>query len=146
MYHDSVTKVVWRSEDEGRTWKVIEDVPRGDAFSVIEHPFDNRVVCIFLHFPTHVIAVLRFILSQAFILSKGTTHYRTLNRGQTWQSFKVESPPVAGTASLTFHARPNRWDWIMYTGQQCESLGGWKGKVCYDEVCFFLLSYRYWQA
>ena len=44
MYHDQVSKNVWRSPDEGKTWNVIGGVPMGDAYMVIEHPYDTRVV------------------------------------------------------------------------------------------------------
>lgn len=44
MYHDQISKNVWRSPDEGKTWNVIGGVPMGDAYMVIEHPYDTRVV------------------------------------------------------------------------------------------------------
>jgi hypothetical protein len=44
LYHDSVAKNVWRSDDEGKGWKRIQGVPDGEAAQVIEHPFNSRVV------------------------------------------------------------------------------------------------------
>lgn len=31
---------------------------------------------------------------KAFILSSGKTHWRTVNRGKTWQSFDTPEPPA----------------------------------------------------
>jgi hypothetical protein len=36
--------LVYVSSDEGRSWNVASDIPRGEALTVIEHPFDNRYV------------------------------------------------------------------------------------------------------
>lgn len=44
IYHDVVTRNVWVSQDEGKTWQRASGVPDGDAMMVIEHPFDNRFV------------------------------------------------------------------------------------------------------
>ena len=66
------------------------------------------------------------------MLGKSTTHYRTINRGTSWQSFTVAAPPAVGVAPLAFHAR--KWDWILYMGTLCDGDGkGW-GSACYDLV------------
>lgn len=44
MYHDSVTKNVWRSSDEGKKWKVIDGVPHGEAMMLVDHPYDTKIV------------------------------------------------------------------------------------------------------
>lgn len=44
MYHDSVSKNVWRSTDEGKGWKVIDGVPHGEAMMLVDHPFDTKIV------------------------------------------------------------------------------------------------------
>mgnify|MGYP003876114439 CR=1 FL=1 len=69
---------------------------------------------------------------QAFVLTAGTTHYRSINRGETWQSFKTALAPSLSANTLSFHAR--KWDWILFTGQSCDDAGGWQGRVCHDEV------------
>ncbi|ORY88169.1 putative signal sequence binding protein [Leucosporidium creatinivorum] len=113
MYHDSVSKNVWRSADEGKGWKVIDGVPHGEAMMLVDHPFDTKI---------------------AFILTSGTTHYRTMNRGESWQSFVTALAPSISANTLSFHA--NKWDWILFTGQSCEEMGGWKGRVCHDETFY----------
>ena len=70
---------------------------------------------------------------QAFILTKGTKHYRTINRGSTWQSFETDLPPAGGVSALSFHA--TELNWVLYSGQQCEtSSGPFAGKTCFDDA------------
>ncbi|KAG0144537.1 hypothetical protein CROQUDRAFT_108449 [Cronartium quercuum f. sp. fusiforme G11] len=111
LAHDSVNRLVRRSTDEGKTWKEISNVPKGDSWIILDHPYDNRV---------------------AFILSKTNKHWRTINRGDSWQSFETADQPTIGGSPLAFHS--TKWDWILFNGQKCESLGGWQGKRCYDET------------
>ncbi|EFP90660.1 vacuolar protein sorting/targeting protein PEP1 [Puccinia graminis f. sp. tritici] len=111
LSHDSILREVWRSTDEGKTWNLISAVPTGDAWLVVEHSWDNRV---------------------AFILSRGSKHWRTINRGDSWQSFTTSDQPSISGSPLAFHS--TKWNWILFSGQKCESLGSWKGKLCYDET------------
>jgi hypothetical protein len=111
IYHDEIAKDIYRSQDEGKTWQLIQGVPRGHSNIFIEHPFDSRV---------------------AFILTDGITHYRSLNRGADWASFQSPLPPVLNSNTLNFHSR--KLDWIIFKGQRCESNGSWRGKLCHYEV------------
>ncbi|GAA6014077.1 hypothetical protein JCM10207_000230 [Rhodosporidiobolus poonsookiae] len=113
LYHDQLGRNIWRSIDEGRKWEIINGVPKGEAYVLLEHPGDK---------------------SMAFILTSSTTHYRTMNRGETWQSFTTPRAPSLGANTLSFHAR--KWEWILFTGQVCEDVGGWQGRVCYEETYF----------
>ncbi|SCV67566.1 BQ2448_5177 [Microbotryum intermedium] len=113
IYHDQIGNNVWRSSDEGKRWDIISGVPLGQAMMVIDHPYDSHI---------------------AFILTSTTTHYRTMNRGESWQSFTTELPPSLGASTLSFHA--TRWEWILYTGQSCQDLGGWRGRICHDETFY----------
>jgi Sortilin, neurotensin receptor 3, len=132
LYHDSVERQTWRSQDEGASWELLDSVPSGESWSVVEHPYDNRIV---RSSPTLLLSVhVAYCGYQAFILSKSTTQYRTLDRGRTWQTFETPLPPALNSQPLAFHSRKDKWDWIMFTGQRCESLGGWLSKACQDEV------------
>ncbi|KAI5476446.1 signal sequence binding protein [Pseudohyphozyma bogoriensis] len=113
MYHDQLGKNIWRSQDEGKTWKILDNVALGEALLLLEHPYDNKI---------------------AFVLTEGTTHYRTMDRGTTWQKWEAPLPPAISANTLSFHA--NKWEWILYTGQACESSGGWKGRTCHDETFY----------
>lgn len=111
LSHDSITRQVWRSRDEGKSWSIIPNVPSGHAWVLVEHAWDNRV---------------------AFILSRGSQHWRSINRGDSWQSFNTSDQPSITGSPLAFHS--SKWNWILFSGQKCESLGTWKGKVCYDQT------------
>ncbi|GAA5912886.1 vacuolar protein sorting/targeting protein 10 [Sporobolomyces salmoneus] len=113
LYHDQIGRNVLRSPDEGKKWDHINGVPKGESIMLIEHPYDNSI---------------------AFILTASTTHYRTMNKGETWSSFRTALPPALSANTLGFNAK--KWDWILYTGQKCESMGGWGGKICHDETFY----------
>ena len=44
MFHDAMEGNVYVSQDEGKSWKRAEDIPKGQVTTVIEHPFDTRYV------------------------------------------------------------------------------------------------------
>jgi hypothetical protein len=44
LYHDGIEGDVFVSQNEGKSWSLVDGVPRGDAAIVIDHPFDNRYV------------------------------------------------------------------------------------------------------
>lgn len=111
LSHDTTTRTVHRSTDEGKTWSAIDGVPEGEAWLLIEHAWHNKV---------------------AFVLGRGKTHWRTINGGATWQSFETSDQPGMTTWPLSFHSKES--EWILFTGQKCVSAGGWGRKVCYDEV------------
>ncbi|KAI0766636.1 Oligoxyloglucan reducing end-specific cellobiohydrolase [Trametes elegans] len=113
VYHDVVKGDVWVSQDEGKSWERAAGVPEGKASMVIEHPFDNRV---------------------AFILSRSTTHYRTIDRGKTWQSFDMPVAPAMVGRPLSFHSDSEKWGYILYQGTVCKG-SGWSS-VCYDETYY----------
>lgn len=50
LYHDLDEGDVYVSQDEGKSWKRAEDLPKGQTVMVIEHPFDNRYVSLVLIF------------------------------------------------------------------------------------------------
>lgn len=66
------------------------------------------------------------------MITTGLTHWRTLNRGVSWQSFNVPIPPTFGMNALGYNAR--RWDWIIYTGIKCEDQEGTNRQFCTEEV------------
>lgn len=109
VYHDTVDGDVYITQDEGKTWERASGIPSGEALMVFAHPFDTRY---------------------AFVLTTGTTHYRTEDRGKTWRSFSVPSPPAFTPYPLSFHSDPAKWGYILYQGTEC-SLSGWE-KTCTD--------------
>ena len=53
FYHDSVKGDVWRSEDEGKTWQLVNGPPSGSAYILIEHPYDRNMVFILSNAKKH---------------------------------------------------------------------------------------------
>lgn len=70
---------------------------------------------------------------QAFILTMGTTHYRTEDQGRTWISFKMPARPALVAHPLSFHSDPTKYGYILYQATVCERVD-W-AVVCHDEVC-----------
>ncbi|KAJ6485837.1 Oligoxyloglucan reducing end-specific cellobiohydrolase [Mycena sanguinolenta] len=113
IYHDSVDGNIYVSSDEGKTWSMPEDIPRGAAAMVVEHPFDN---------------------SYAFVLTRSTTHYRTTDRGKTWRTFDVPIAPALMQRPLSFHSDPKNYGYILYQGTACDK-SGWAA-ICHDETYY----------
>lgn len=49
LFHDSLHRNLYVSNDEGRSWKQADGIPDGVATIVVPHPFDNRFVNTFLY-------------------------------------------------------------------------------------------------
>ncbi|KAF8196799.1 Oligoxyloglucan reducing end-specific cellobiohydrolase [Mycena galopus ATCC 62051] len=111
IYHDSIEGNIYVSSDEGKTWNLPEEIPRGAAAMVLEHPFDR---------------------AYAFVLTRTTTHYRTEDKGKTWRSFEVEIAPALVARPLSFHSK--NYGYILYQGTVCDR-SGW-GAICHDETYY----------
>lgn len=72
------------------------------------------------------------VLWQAFVLTRSKTHYRTSDRGKSWQSFDMPASPAYVGKPLSFHSDPKKYGYILYQGTSCQA-HGW-GEQCHDEV------------
>ncbi|WFD03416.1 vacuolar protein sorting/targeting protein PEP1 [Malassezia obtusa] len=116
LWHDSFASTVYRSDNEGKSWAPVKGPPAGGAFLLIEHPYDAK---------------------QAFILSNDKEHWRTTDRGATWQRFHTADPPaIRAGIPLEFHADPQHREYILYTGRRCTPWTPWRGSVCHDAVYY----------
>ncbi|KAH6903596.1 hypothetical protein BKA70DRAFT_1403939 [Coprinopsis sp. MPI-PUGE-AT-0042] len=88
IFHDALEGNVHVSNDEGKTWRQAEGVPKHKITVVFEHPFHDRY---------------------AFGLSDDTTHYRTEDRGKTWRFFATPAPPALTAHPLSFHSDPKKF-------------------------------------
>jgi photosystem II stability/assembly factor-like uncharacterized protein len=96
LFQDWVQNAVYRSEDAGEIWSKVEDLPYNDAWSMFMHPYNNK---------------------RAYVLTRETTHYKTDDRGKSWQSFFTDSSPSIWEPPLTFHAGDP--DKIIFNGEDC---------------------------
>jgi Sortilin, neurotensin receptor 3, len=119
------------SFDEGKSWERA-DIPLGQASMVIEHPFDNKYVSNSTPFSYASMNPRPSSSFQAFVLSRGTTHYRTADRGKSWQKFEMSIPPAFVAMPLSFHSDPTKYGYILYQGTSCDRFG-W-GARCHDEA------------
>lgn len=116
FYHDTLQGVVWRSPDEGKTWKMINGPPKGSAYLLLEHPYDRNMV---------------------FVLSNSVKHWRSADRGETWHPFETPAPPAVRAGSpLEFNADEKHYEHIIFTGKKCSTWTPWGGSICHDEAYY----------
>ncbi|POS74967.1 vacuolar protein sorting/targeting protein PEP1 [Diaporthe helianthi] len=100
LFQDISDQNVYLSNDGGKTWDRIPDVPEGKATSLVMHPFNK---------------------DRAYILTEGNVHYKTLDRGKTWTSFFTDAEMSLFRGEVfNFHASdPDR---IIFNGMDCQSI------------------------
>ncbi|WFD34625.1 vacuolar protein sorting/targeting protein PEP1 [Malassezia cuniculi] len=115
LWHDRHTGQVFRSADEGKSWATVKALD-GKAQILIRHPYHPR---------------------QAFVLSDGTEHWRTTNRGETWQRFVTNDPPAErGGTPLLFHGDEKHREAIIYMGKRCTRSTLLSPGVCHDTAYY----------
>ncbi|KAF3919799.1 Sortilin [Dactylellina cionopaga] len=98
---DQTHGTVYRSDDSGASWGAISE-GKGKAYDLYQHPFDNK---------------------KAYILTIGETHYKTDDRGKTWEEWKsidLPSNRQAPLPALNFHSGKGKSDYIILLAQVCE--------------------------
>ncbi|KAG0173404.1 vacuolar protein sorting/targeting protein PEP1 [Apophysomyces sp. BC1034] len=118
LWLDVNSHTVWRSDNHGNRWDKVTDVPENQATFLYEHPFDT---------------------DKAYVLGKGKTHWKTTDKGRTWQRFDTPVEPGAGAQHLSFHAE--RANYMLFTGFKC-NLGGWTGLDCRSETYYTLNNFE----
>jgi hypothetical protein len=108
LFQDPANRNVYRSADAGASWDRVDAVPEGKAALLYMHDYDPE---------------------RAYILTTGTQHYRTHDRGKTWKSFQsVNKMSMFRPDILQFHASiPDR---IIFNAMVCD------GMFC-DEVAMY---------
>ena len=100
LFQDIEDNNVYRSDDHGGKWARVDAVPEGKAWLLYMHQYDS---------------------SRAYILTEGLSHFRTADRGKTWDKFNsgAEMSMFRGDI-LQFHAAdPDR---ILFNGMACEGV------------------------
>ncbi len=108
LFQDIDANNVWRSPDGGSSWERVDAVPEGEAFLLFMHEYDPN---------------------RAYILTAGLQHWRTSDRGKSWDMFQVDAEiSMFRYDILQFHAvDPDR---IIFNGMDCVSI------VC-EEVAMY---------
>ncbi|WZH39894.1 Carboxypeptidase y-sorting pep1 [Fusarium acuminatum] len=100
VFQDIEERNVWRSEDAGKTWAQVPDIPDRAATFLYLHPHDSHT---------------------AFVLTKDRKHYKTEDRGKSWSEFSSGTMPSAFQRdTMVFHAGdPKR---IIFNGMNCDGI------------------------
>lgn len=96
LFQDWIENVVYRTDNAGESWKVVDNIPANMAWNMVLHPVDKK---------------------RAYVLTQESTHWKTDNRGETWEEFFTDAPPSAWRQPLSFHASDP--DKIIFNGQDC---------------------------
>ncbi|KAL4915432.1 hypothetical protein BDW62DRAFT_203620 [Aspergillus aurantiobrunneus] len=85
------------SHDHGKTWR--QELKGTKIIRIVRHYYNSDT---------------------AYFLTNGEKAFYTINRGETFQSFKTRTPPNRENAPiLRFH--PSRRDWLIWIGADCDS-------------------------
>ncbi|CCT62321.1 related to carboxypeptidase Y-sorting protein PEP1 precursor [Fusarium fujikuroi IMI 58289] len=114
VFQDIEERNIWRSEDAGKTWAQVPDIPDRSATFLYLHPFDS---------------------TSAFVLTKDRKHYKTEDRGKSWSEFNSGTMPSAFQPdTLVFHAGdPKR---IIFNGMNCD------GIFCDEETTYTIDGFK----
>jgi ferredoxin len=97
-------------------------------------------------------ANIRMPMLQAYILSRGKKHWKTMDRGKLWQSFELPVKPAMVANPLAFHADKKKGDHVLYHGTRCEGTFPWVSKcgaevrtclACVSSCPLSVLQYKY---
>jgi hypothetical protein len=90
---------VYRSDNAGEDWSVVKGVPEGRLLELTMHPFDKK---------------------RAYIITNERTHYKTDDRGKTWEGFEADAQASIFREALTFHGGdPDR---IIFNAMDCTGI------------------------
>lgn len=100
LFHDISEANIYRSDDAGASWSKVEGIPDGKSAVLTMHAFDS---------------------SRAYVMTEGDQHYKTEDRGKSWQKFESGAHTSRNREEIMhFHAGdPDR---IIFAGEKCESI------------------------
>lgn len=99
LFENPISHNVYRSDDAGVSWGIVDGVPEGELMELTMHEFDRQ---------------------KAYIISNGNTHWMTDDRGKTWKEFHTKAPASIFRQALTFHA--NDPDRIIFNAMDCTGI------------------------
>ncbi|KAI8640138.1 hypothetical protein BD408DRAFT_445362 [Parasitella parasitica] len=118
LWLDATENTLYRSENQGKQWDKVKNIGQGEANFLYQHPFDS---------------------DKAYVLSKNKRHWKTTDKGKSWQEFASPVEPAAVGPHLSFHSE--RANYVLFTGFKCK-LGSWTGVDCHDETHYTLNNFE----
>ncbi|KAI2616437.1 Oligoxyloglucan reducing end-specific cellobiohydrolase [Hypomontagnella submonticulosa] len=102
LFQEAFGRTIWRSTDGGATWKKAEGIDHEKAVALVMHQYDSN---------------------RAYVLTRSSHHWRTHDRGETWQEFFTDAYLSDSRDAIgqwmKFHATdPNK---ILFTGMECQA-------------------------
>ncbi|KAF2498345.1 vacuolar protein sorting/targeting protein 10 [Lophium mytilinum] len=104
---------IWRSEDAGKEWNPVKDIPDNKALGVLKNPFDNKV---------------------AIVFGGDSTHWITYDQGESWTAFDTDGAIALGGSPVSFHAKDSK-KILFHGGDECSDFLC-LGKTWYTEDGF----------
>jgi hypothetical protein len=99
LFEDPLSHNVYRSDNAGEDWALVKGVPKGKLLELAMHPFDKK---------------------RAYIITNERTHYKTDDRGKTWEEFTTDTQASIFREALTFHGGdPDR---IIFNAMDCTGI------------------------
>ncbi|CAM1506821.1 Fc.00g064620.m01.CDS01 [Cosmosporella sp. VM-42] len=100
VFHDVEERNIYRSTDAGAKWERVSSIPEGVAAMLYMHTFEQKT---------------------AFVMTQDSKHYKTHDRGETWEKFDTGVLASAFRPEvLVFHADdPKR---IIFNGMECDGI------------------------
>ncbi|OTB01508.1 hypothetical protein M426DRAFT_14393 [Hypoxylon sp. CI-4A] len=117
LFQEAFGHTVWRSPDEGTTWAKVDGIDHDKAYALVMHEYDP---------------------DRAYILTRGAHHWKTQDKGETWQPFFTDAYtglfPWSFSQWLRFH--PEDKDKILFLGMDCPFADLCEEVVMYTENGF----------
>ncbi|WQF78177.1 Putative WD40/YVTN repeat-like-containing domain superfamily, sortilin [Colletotrichum destructivum] len=98
LYQDVSEQNLYRSEDAGVTWDRVKDIPENKASLLTMHEFDKN---------------------RAYVITEGIEHFKTTDRGKTWQKFSSGAPPNVFNGPDILHFHAGDADRVIFNGADC---------------------------
>jgi hypothetical protein len=117
LFEDGISHNVYRSEDAGVSWEMVRGDMEGRLLELSMHEYDRK---------------------RAYIISNENTHWRTDDRGKTWEPFQTAAQASIFRQALTYHAGdPDRiiFNAMDCTGIFCEELVRFQNWVANCVLC-----------
>lgn len=108
---DRRSHIVHRSDDAGESWEAADGIGKGQAWDVLQHPYNNKV---------------------AYVIGGAKRHWVTNDQGKSWERFETEAPLYG--LPMSFHASDS--DKVIVHTRECRSFSDCREKDYYTKDGF----------